>query len=508
MFMNSIDESMSETEERFRHLIDSVPLLIFVSDAAGNGFYFNRQWLAFTGRSPEDLSGNRWMEDIHPEDRAECLEQFNAALGAQQRFSFECRLRRHDGDYHHVLNTCVPDFAADGRILGYIDTAVDITGQKAAEEALRDSEMRCDALFGPSVGNVALVDCSGRITAMNDAWLRFTRRHGHQPKIGRGANYLEVCRRVMMFADHDARIARDGIAAVLDGSRSDFHLEYRCLGNSEEWFEMIVHPLRRREGGAIITHLNITSRRRAEMQTQVLSQELTHANRVAALGELTASFAHELNQPLTAILTNAQAAKRLVERTRGPRGIEPLLSDIISDDLRAGKIIQSLRAMLKKGPARFRPIKANKLIEDVTTLIHEDAVLRGVQISLLRDPGAPTLWGDRIQMQQVVLNLVMNAFEAMDAPEVTIRRLTIKTQITDKRSIAILVRDSGTGISPERLGRLFEPFFTTKPGGLGMGLVICRSIVRAHRGEISAINNAGGGATFRVVLPAYGKDKV
>jgi len=312
----------------------------------------------------------------------------------------------------------------------------------------------------------------------------------------------------MMSADHDARAAREGIAAVLDGSRSEFHLEYRCVGNAEEWFEMIVHPLRRWEGGAIITHLNITSRRQAEMQTQILSQELAHANRVAALGELTASFAHELNQPLTAILTNAQAAKRLVDKTRGPKGIEPILSDIISDDLRAGKIIQSLRAMLKKGPARFRPIKVNKLIEDVMTLVHEDAVLRRVESSLLLDPSAPTVWGDRIQLQQVILNLVMNAFEAMDAADVTIRRLTIKTQIADKRSIVVLVRDSGPGVSPERLGRLFEPFFTTKAGGLGMGLVICRSIVQAHRGEITAINNAGGGASFRVVLPVYGKGRV
>ncbi|HLX71818.1 MAG TPA: ATP-binding protein [Verrucomicrobiae bacterium] len=503
-----MDESISETEGRFRHLIDSVPLLIFVSDAAGNGVYFNREWLAFTGHSFENLSGHRWIDDLHPDDRVECMEQFNAALGVQESFSFECRLRRYDGDYHHVLNIGVPDFAGDGRFLGYIDTAVDVNNQKAAEEALRYSEMRCDALFGPSVGNVALVDCSGRIIAVNDGWLRFTRRHGHQPKIGTGANYLEVCRRVMMSADHDARAAREGIAAVLDGSRSEFHLEYRCVGNAEEWFEMIVHPLRRWEGGAIITHLNITSRRQAEMQTQILSQELAHANRVAALGELTASFAHELNQPLTAILTNAQAAKRLVDKTRGPKGIEPILSDIISDDLRAGKIIQSLRAMLKKGPARFRPIKVNKLIEDVMTLVHEDAVLRRVESSLLLDPSAPTVWGDRIQLQQVILNLVMNAFEAMDAADVTIRRLTIKTQIADKRSIVVLVRDSGPGVSPERLGRLFEPFFTTKAGGLGMGLVICRSIVQAHRGEITAINNAGGGASFRVVLPVYGKGRV
>jgi PAS domain S-box-containing protein len=506
--MNSMVESTFETEERFRHLIDSIPLLIFVSDAAGNGVYFNRQWLAFTGHSSEELSGQHWIDDLHPDDRGECIEELNNALEVQQSFSFECRLRRHDGNYHHVLNTGVPEFSNDGRFLGYIDTAVDISSQKVAEEALRYSEMRCNALFGPSFGNVALVDCSGRIIAVNDGWVRFTRRHGHQPRIGTGANYLEVCRRVMMSGDHDAKIAREGIAAVLDGSRPEFHLEYRCAGKSDEWFEMIVHPLRRREGGAIVTHLNITSRRRAEMQTQILLQELAHVNRVAALGELTASFAHELNQPLTAILSNAQAAKRLVEKTRGSKGIEPILSDIISDDLRAGKIIQSLRTLLKKGRARFRPIKVSRVIEDVVALVHEDALLRRVEISVSPDPSAPTVWGERIQLQQVILNLIMNAFEAMDATDVTIRRLTIKTEMVDKRAVAILVRDSGPGISPERLGRLFEPFFTTKPGGLGMGLVICRSIVQAHRGEMSVTNNTSGGTTFRVVLPVYGKGKL
>src|SRR5579872_1993377 len=130
MFTNSIDECMSETEERFRHLIDSVPLLMFVSDAAGNGVFFNRQWLAFTGHSSEDLSRHRWIDDLHPDDRAECMEQFNAALSLHQSFSFECRLRRYDGEYHHMLNTGVPEIAGDGRFLGCINTAVDINSQK------------------------------------------------------------------------------------------------------------------------------------------------------------------------------------------------------------------------------------------------------------------------------------------------------------------------------------------------------------------------------------------
>lgn len=510
MSINFHGKPTFDADDRFRHLIDSAPMLIFLSDAYGNGIYFNKQWLCFTGHSTQQLAGRRWIDDLHPDDRDECLGEFKSALAVRQNFSFECRLRRYDGDYHYVQNTGTPEFDPDGRFLGYIDTAVDVNSQKAAEEAFRYSEMRCRALFGPSIGNVAVLDCSGRIIAVNDGWLRFARQHGNQSKIGAGAHYLEVCQKAMLCEEQDAQTARQGVAAVLDGSRPDFHLEYRCVGKSDEWFELIVNPLRRPEGGAMITHLNITSRRRAELQTQGLLQELAHMNRVAALGELTASFAHELNQPLTAILSNAQTAKYLVKKTRKGSDIQELLSDIIADDLRAGRIIHRLRAMLKKSRSRFRALNLNKLVREVFELLRDDAALKKIHVSLVLDPAVSTVWGERIQLQQVILNLMVNAFEAMHAANATIRKLTIQTFILDKGSAAILVRDSGPGIPVEQLDRVFEPFFTTKSEGLGMGLVICRSIVEAHQGEISVVNNPDGGATFRVVLPtsASGKGKL
>lgn len=507
MSINFHAQPTFDADDRFRHLIDSAPMLIFLSDAFGNGIYFNKQWLSFTGHSAQQLAGRRWIDDVHPDDREECAGEFKSALAVRQNYSFECRLRRYDGDYHYVLNTGTPEFDPDGRFLGYIDTAVDVNSQKAAEEAFRYSEMRCRALFGPSIGNVAVIDCSARIIAVNDGWLRFARQHGSQSKIGAGANYLEVCQKAMLCDEQDAETARQGVADVLNGSRPDFHLEYRCIGKFDEWFELIVQPLRRPEGGAMITHLNITSRRKAELQTQGLLQELAHMNRVAALGELTASFAHELNQPLTAILNNAQTAKGLVRRTRKRSGIDGMLSDIIADDLRAGRIIQRLRAMLKKSSSRFRVLNLNKLVREVYELLRDDAALKKIHVSLVLDPAVSTVWGERIQLQQVILNLMVNAFEAMYAGNATIRKLTIETFMVDKGSVAILVRDSGPGVPVEQLDRVFEPFFTTKAQGLGMGLVICRSIVGAHQGEISVVNNPEGGATFRVVLPTSASGK-
>jgi two-component system, LuxR family, sensor kinase FixL len=504
--MSTVTESSLEVDDRFRRLVDSAPLLVFMADANMKGIYFNRQWLSFTGRSLSELTGDQWLNEVHPKDRTHCVEVLKTAFDARQQFSVECRLQRYNGEYHSVLNTGAPEFSEDGRFLGYISTAVDVSAQKIAEEAYRLSEMRCRAVFGPSIGNVVVIDCAGRIIAVNDGWLRFSRQQGARLKtVGTGANYLEVCQHAMRLNDHDAAMAINGIVEVLNGSLQEFSFEYRCPEASEEhWFEMIVNPLRRHEGGAIITHLNITKRRTAELQAQGLLQELAHVNRVAVLGELTASFAHELSQPLTAILSNAQVAKRLAGDKASTRSeMDDILSDIIADNLRAGKIIQQVRAMLKKGQVRFKALKLNKLVQDIFNLLRDEAILKRVKVSLVLDPEVSTVWGERIQLQQVVLNLMVNAFESMQDVDITIRQLTIQTGMAGKDNVAILVQDSGPGIPPERLDRIFEPFFTTKPEGLGMGLAICRSIILAHQGEISVANNPDRGVTFRVTLPVF-----
>jgi PAS domain S-box-containing protein len=511
--MSTVTERFLEADNRFRRLVDSAPLLVFMTDENMKGVYFNRQWLSFTGRTLSELLGDQWLNEVHPRDRSHCVDVFKAACSAREQFSVECRLQCFNGEYHSVLNTGAPEFSEDGRFLGYISTAVDVNGQKTAEEAFRLSEMRCRAVFGPSIGNVVVIDCTGRIIGVNDGWLVFSRKWGGRLKsVGVGANYLEVCQHAMQLNEHDATAAVSGIVEVLNGSLKEFSFEYRCrravseeLWISEDlWFEMIVHPLRRPEGGAIITHLNISKRRMAELRAQGLLQELAHVNRVAVLGELTASFAHELSQPLTAIMSNAQVAKRLVGDKASTRSeIEDILSDIIADNLRAAKIIQQVRAMLKKGQVRFKAVKLNKLVQDIFNLLRDEAILKRVKVSLVLDPEVSTVWGERIQLQQVVLNLMVNAFESMQDADNTIRQLTIQTGMAGKDRVAILVQDSGPGIPPDRLDRIFEPFFTTKPEGLGMGLAICRSIIQAHQGEISVANNPDRGVTFRVTLPVF-----
>jgi two-component system, LuxR family, sensor kinase FixL len=501
--MNAIVRGVGAVNERFRQTVDSVPMLVSVSDAEKRAVYFNTQWRSFTGHTLGELIGEGWINDVHPEDRRHCIDVFERAFSSREKFSLEYRLRRHDGEYHYVLDAGAPEFSDDGTLLGYVSTAIDVTGQKLAQSAARHSEMPYGAVLDATIGNVAVVDCAGRIIAVNEGWLQFARQHDARLRaVGIGVNYLEICQRGQ-DTDGTAAMAMSGISGVLEGSAPVFSLEYSCSGPAENrWFEVIVHPLRRVEGGAIITHLDITSRRDAEMQAQSLLQELTHVNRVAALGELTASFAHELGQPLTAILSNAQTARRMMAGKQFAKSkIETILSDIIADNQRAGKIIDRLRTLLKKGELRFGLLGVNKLIREISELLADEAISKGIKVALALDPDVSLVWGDRIQLQQVILNLMVNSFEAMQSTDVANRRLTIETSVEHKDKVVILARDSGPGIPASKLEHIFEPFFTTKPHGLGMGLAICRSIIQTHLGEISCVNNADGGVTFRIALP-------
>lgn len=251
-------------------------------------------------------------------------------------------------------------------------------------------------------------------------------------------------------------------------------------------------------------------RRRAELEAEHRRRELAHVSRVSTLGELAASLAHELNQPLTGVLTNAQAAIRfLAADPPNIREVREILDDIVEDDKRAGEVIRRLRAMLQTGKIDPVEIDVNRAVAEVQRLVASDAIIRGVTIDLALTPDLPLVLGDRIQLQQVVLNLVVNGMDAMEATAPGERRLSLRTDLTDRRGVRIAVTDRGTGIAPEKLTRIFEPFVTTKSEGLGMGLSIARTIVEAHGGTLSATNNEDRGATFVVGLPsvAGGRDQ-
>jgi two-component system sensor kinase FixL len=253
---------------------------------------------------------------------------------------------------------------------------------------------------------------------------------------------------------------------------------------------------------------NALSRKQGELEAQRLRQDLTHIGRVSALGELAASLAHELNQPLTAILSNAQAAQRLLAVGAAKlEEVREILNDIVADDKRAGDIIHRLSGLIKKGKPEFLPIDLNELVGEVAWLVRSDAILRNVSVSLEFADDLPKVRGDRVQLQQVVLNLVLNALDAMREPGAGDRTLVIRTAREGATAVRVAVEDAGIGIDETIGDRIFQPLYTTKAEGLGMGLAIARTIVGVHGGTLGAANNAHGGATFHFTLPTIPEDQ-
>lgn len=251
---------------------------------------------------------------------------------------------------------------------------------------------------------------------------------------------------------------------------------------------------------------NALASAQAEREAARLRQHLAHIGRVSAMGELAASLAHELNQPLTAILNNAEVALLQLEASSpNLAGLREILADIVADDKRATEVIHRVRTLVRKGDLAYAPLDINDVVAEVAGLVRNDVVLRNVPMTVDLATGLPGIRGDRVQLQQVVLNMVLNGLEAMLEPNGRERALAIRTARAGDAAVMVAVEDSGVGIDADDVERMFEPLYTTKPGGLGMGLAIARTIVQAHGGQLRASNNRTGGATFGFTLPVDGE---
>src|SRR5258707_10053440 len=268
---------------------------------------------------------------------------------------------------------------------------------------------------------------------------------------------------------------------------------------------LTVSPLRDAAGriiGASKIARDITERRRAEAALRHMQTELAHANRVATMGQLSASIAHEVNQPITAAVTNAEAALRwLGAQPPDLEEVRRALGLIVEDGTRAVNVIGGIRALIKKVPPRQACLDINDAIREVIALTRGEAVKTGVSVQTDLADGLPLIYGDRVQLQQVILNLIINAIEAMSGVAETPRALQISTGQAEQGGVLVAVRDSGPGLDPASGERLFNAFYTTKSGGMGMGLAICRSIIEAHEGQLWACANEPRGAVFQFTLP-------
>ena len=350
---------------------------------------------------------------------------------------------------------------------------------------------------------VAITDADGVVIDANESWAAagasedLCRLDG----IAVHMNSLEHYRRAARAAPHAARLAA-GLEDVLSGARQVFDMEYACRADDPAWFSISVVPLSGERRGAVITHSDITARKQKEAETLRMREELAHAGRVMTMGMLSASLTHELSQPLAAILGNAQAARRLCARQAGEDTAEVgvILADVVDASRRAGNILRRLRTWFSNGRHDTQPLCLNDVATDVIDILRGDLVRRGVSVNRRLAPGLPSIRGDRVQLQQVVLNLILNACDAMrdNAPG---DRHVLVTTARCGTGVRLSVEDVGTGIAPDRLGSVFEPFVTTKTSGLGLGLALCRSIVQSHEGQLTAENNQVRGVTFHCILP-------
>jgi PAS domain S-box-containing protein len=493
-----------ESEDRFRLLADTAPLMIWMSEPDGRRTYFNRRWLDLTGRHPDEELAQSWIDSVNPDDRKATDEAYHQAVAERRSFTIDYRLRRQDGEDRWILDHGVPRIGEDGAFVGYVGSVIDITALNTALQAVLESNALRSAIFGSLYGQVAAIDRDGVIIAVNHSWTRFA-EEGADPARGLtvGANCLEIWRQAAAAGDSDAFRAVDAVTTVLNGKKEDVRLEYaRRSQAGERWFEMAVEPFRRPEGGAVISYIDITRRRNAEAEARRQREELAHAQRVTTLGELSASLAHEINQPLAAIVTNAQAAIRLLEREGVAHSdVSEALTDMAADARRASAIIQRLRALARKEHTPQAGLDLNDLVDDVVSLLRHDFTLKQITILRVFDPVMPTLAGDPIQLQQVILNLLVNASEAIAHTDGGQREVAIATTHRTPGLVEITVRDSGIGAEESQLVRMFDRFVSTKPGGLGMGLAVSRSIVEAHGGRIRAVANPDRGLTLHVELP-------
>ena len=377
--------------------------------------------------------------------------------------------------------------------------------RQAADEALRAGEAMKSSILASLSSGVAVVDRSGTIVAVNERWtsLAHDQHEIVTGEVGVGANYLQLSLHAAVQGAPHAGAVHAGLEGVLGRSRSNFTLEYQTDGPAgERWAVLSVVPLSGAQGGAVITHTDITERRRAEMEAERSRQELAHFARVSAMGELTASLAHQLNQPLTGILANAQAAQRMLhEPAPDLPELRSILDDIVEDDRRAGEVIQQLRDLMRKAPSERVLLDMNTTLERVVRLVSSDAVIRSVTIELDLTPDMAIVLGNRVELQQVVLNLLLNALDAVSRSEE--RRITVRTLLTPE-GIEVSVEDSGHGLAGGTEEKIFEPFFTSKPDGMGMGLSVARSIIEAHHGRIYARRRDPIGSIVAFELPAAG----
>ena len=503
--ISSTQRDLTEHKRAERDLFESRALMTATVNSTSNMIWSvdpERFGLLTFNRGLEDYFWEQRGLRIKRGDRPEELfppgefvtrwkDMYGRAL-REGRFSVEYNTFANNQTLELTLNT----LRRDGTVFGISVFADNITNRKQAEVAVRASESKFRQFFREVPDYCYIVSPTGEILDINSAALAAL-GYEREEIIGKPLATIYAPESHARMNELLAQWLRTGL--IVDE-------EIVIVSKSGERSVVLLNAgAERDQDGNIVrstsVQTDITERKRVEAERQQLQQELSHVARVTMMGELTSSLAHELNQPLTAILSNAQTAQRLLATDKpGLEEVREILSDIVADDERAGGIIRRLRALLKKGQPEFQLVDLNSLVRDVGGFVRSDTIIKNVSFTLDLAPDLPPIRGDRVQLQQVILNLMVNAIDSMIGTASRDRRLVARTE-SGEGMVRVAVRDSGTGIPADQLEHIFEAFFTTKAAGLGMGLAIARSIVRSHGGRLWAENNTTGGATFTLALP-------
>jgi PAS domain S-box-containing protein len=493
------EQALRESEYKLRQIIETVPGLLWSTGPDGEPTHVSQRMLDYSGVRFEDFKHRGWEAFVHPADFPETAKAYDHAIQTGTSYEGVMRLRRADGEFRWHHARCEPLRDPQGRIIQWYGLSVDIDERKKGEDLLRRSEARlAEAQRLTHIGVAAYNE-----TAILYGSEEIYRIWGFDPAQGVPSREAVFQR---IHPDDRGRLGAEVQRAL--GEKRRYGYRIVVPDGTEKHVESIGEPAFSATGELIeivATQIDVTERKRAEEEHERLRQlesDLAHMNRLSMMGELAASLAHEITQPIAAARNNARAALNFLDKQAPDLGeVREALGCVVGDADRAGLIVDRIRDHIKKAPPRKHRFDLNEAINEVIVLARSAIAENGVSVQSRLADGLAPVEGDRVQLQQVVLNLVLNAAEAMSAVNEGTRDLLISSEQSRTNGVLVAVRDSAPGIDPEHLEHVFDAFYTTKSSGVGMGLSICRSIIEAHGGRMWADANEPRGAAFQFTLP-------